>query len=120
MFIRDNLENTYEVTSNHFLSNLAGLLFLGSVFADLAPGAEWDAFARGAIEHELGVQVLPDGADYESSIPYHRLVLELFFLAARYREACGLAVPDDYRDRVVQMARFTLAYSRPDGSTMRS
>jgi hypothetical protein len=28
VFIRGNLENTYEVTSNHFLSNVVGLLFL--------------------------------------------------------------------------------------------
>src|ERR1019366_4139775 len=73
VFIRDNLENTYEVTSNHFLSNIVGLLFLGAVFADLPRGAEWSEFARAAIEHEMDVQVLPDGADYESSIPYHRL-----------------------------------------------
>jgi hypothetical protein len=41
----------------------------------------------------------------------------LFFLAARYREACGQPVGDAYRERVVQMARFTMAYARPDGST---
>ena len=46
VFIRGNLENTYEVTSNHFLSNVVGLWFLGAVFADLPHGAEWTAFAR--------------------------------------------------------------------------
>src|SRR5262249_12326327 len=74
VFIRNNLENTYEVTSNHFLSNLIGLLFLGAVFADLPQGVEWLSFSRAALEREMTVQVLPDGADYESSIPYHRLV----------------------------------------------
>src|SRR5262249_47234580 len=89
VFIRNNLENTYEVTSNHFLSNLLGLQFVAAVFADLEQGREWDAFARAAIEHEMEVQVLPDGADYESSIPYHRLVAELFLGAARLGDHQG-------------------------------
>ena len=48
--------------------------------------------------------------------PYHRLVAELFLLPALYREALGLDVPEPYRERLVAMARFTAAYSRPDGS----
>src|SRR5205814_357056 len=51
------------------------------------------------------------------SVPYHRLVMELFFLAARYREAVGFEVPDEYRDRVIAMARFTQTYTRPDGTS---
>ena len=31
----------------------------------------------------MRVQVLPDGADYESSVPYHRLVAELFLAGDR-------------------------------------
>ena len=34
----------------------------------------------------MTVQVLPDGADYESSIPYHRLVTELFLGSSRLAE----------------------------------
>jgi len=89
LFIRANLENTYEVTSNHYLSNIVGLLFLGAVFADLPRGAEWSAFARAEIERETEVQVLSDGADYESSIPYHRLVTELLLGSARLADNQG-------------------------------
>ena len=52
--------------------------------------------------------------------PYHRLVAELFLLPALYREALGLDVPAAYRERVMAMARFAAAYSRPDGSARRS
>jgi hypothetical protein len=58
VFIRNNLENTYEVTSNHFLSNLLGLQFAGAVFQGLERGEEWATFARASIEHEMQVQVL--------------------------------------------------------------
>ena len=115
VFTRNNLENTYEVTSNHFLSNLLGLLFLGAVFGDLPHGAEWHAFARASIEHEMTVQVLADGADYESSVPYHRLVAELFLGALRLTDARGEPMPAPFRERVRDMVAYLAAVTRPDG-----
>lgn len=115
VFIRGNLENTYEVTSNHFLSNIVGLLFLGAVFADLPHGAEWTAFARTALEQEMQVQVLADGADYESSIPYHRLVTELFLGSARLADHMGQPMSAAYRGRLREMVSYFAAVTRPDG-----
>ena len=115
VFIRNNLENTYEVTSNHYLSNLLGLLFLGRTFDDLSTGAEWTAFSRNAIEEEMRVQVLPDGADYESSIPYHRLVAELFLGALRLTEHAGAPMSGTYRARVHDMVSLLASVLRPDG-----
>jgi Heparinase II/III-like protein/Heparinase II/III N-terminus len=115
VFIGDNLENKYEVTSNHFLSNLVGLLFVGSVFSDLPQGAGWNTFARSALEHELTVQVLPDGADYESSIPYHRLVTELFLGSARLAAHQGQPMSPVSYARLREMVAFLAAVTRPDG-----
>ncbi len=115
VFIRNNLENTYEVTSNHFLSDLLGLLFVAAAFRDLPSGVDWDEFARSSIEHELDVQVLADGADYESSIPYHRLVAELFLGAARLAELQAAPPGDRYRARLRGMVEYLAAVMRPDG-----
>ena len=115
VFIRNNLENTYEVTSNHFLSNILGLQFAGAVFAGLPQGEAWTAFAREALEQEMVVQVLPDGADYESSIPYHRLVAELFLGAARLADHQGRPLSAAYRARARQMIEYLAAVTRPDG-----
>ena len=115
VFIRNNLENTYEVTSNHYLSNLLGLLFVGAAFDDLPQGVAWTAFARAAIEQEMQVQVLDDGADYESSIPYHRLVAELFLGAARLAELGGHPLSSAYRTRLRDMVAYLAAVTRPDG-----
>jgi hypothetical protein len=115
VFIRNNLENTYEVTSNHFLSNVLGLQFVGAVFAGLPQGDAWTAFAREALEQEMIVQVLPDGADYESSIPYHRLVAELFVGAARLADCQGRPLSPEYRARARQMVAYLAAVTRPDG-----
>ena len=115
VFIRNNLENKYEVTSNHFLSNLLGLMFLGAVFADLEQGAEWTSFSHAAVEREMEVQVLPDGADYESSIPYHRLVTELFLGAARLADHRGAPMSAAYRARLRDMVSYLAETTRPDG-----
>ncbi len=75
VFIEGHLENNYEVTSNHFLSDVVGLLSMwrGSSATCRSGQSGTGNAARGSTQ-EMKVQVLPDGADYESSVPYHRLV----------------------------------------------
>ena len=114
-FIENHLENTYEVTSNHFLSDVVGLFFLSAVFADLPRGVTWDRQCRAWLVQEMNVQVLPDGADYESSVPYHRLVSELFLGAARVADVSGTPLPARVLDRLGTMIDFLAAVLRPDG-----
>jgi hypothetical protein len=115
IFIERNLENTYEVTSNHFLSNVVGLYALGVVFADLPAGRRWLAEGRDWLEEEMRVQVLVDGADYESSVPYHRLVAELFLAGARLAQLEDRPLSSGYLGSLRRMIEFLLAVLRPDG-----
>jgi Heparinase II/III-like protein/Heparinase II/III N-terminus len=114
-FLRENLENHYEVTSNHYLSNIVGLFFLATVLAPLADAREWERFARIELEREITAQVLDDGMDYESSVPYHRLVTELFLGAARLAEWRGAPLSEQYRERLRRMLAFLEGVLRPDG-----
>jgi Heparinase II/III-like protein/Heparinase II/III N-terminus len=114
-FIERHLENQYEVTSNHFLSNVVGLFYVAAVFRDLPRGTSWDHQCRAWLTQEMDVQVLPDGADYESSIPYHRLVSELFLGAARVADISGSPLPARFLSRLSAMIDFLAAVLRPDG-----
>jgi glycosyltransferase involved in cell wall biosynthesis/ubiquinone/menaquinone biosynthesis C-methylase UbiE len=114
-FISANLENKYEVTSNHFLSNVVGLQFVAALFSDLPSGRRWERFCRRAVETEIGVQVLDDGADYESSVPYHRLVCELFLAAARLAHYRDTRLSPSYDAKLAKMVDFHFAMLRPDG-----
>lgn len=114
-FIYENLENTYEVTSNHFLSNVVGLHLVAAEFAELAQGQEWDHFCRRALEQEMLAQVHAEGADYESSVPYHRLVTELFLASYRLAQFQERPLPPAYADRLRGMVRFLIDLQRPDG-----
>ena len=114
-FIFANLENHYEVTSNHFLSNVVGLYCLSAVFGDAPEALRWNEFCRSALEQEMRVQVLPDGADFESSVPYHRLVAELFLGAARLAERVSAPLSDSYLATLGRMIDFVVGVMRPDG-----
>jgi uncharacterized heparinase superfamily protein len=104
-----------DVNGNHCTADGAGLAFAGLFFGEGRDAPRWHARAWSILSAELPRQVYPDGVDFEASTAYHRLVAELFFLPALYRERLGLEVPEAYRERVAAMARFTAAYSGPDG-----
>ena len=114
-FIRTHLENHYEVTSNHFLSNIVGLQLAGLALRHRDEGRAWIDFAAQALETEIDTQVLADGMDFESSVPYHRLVTELFFAGWRAAAVAGTPLSTAYGDRLRQMHAFMAAVLRPDG-----
>ncbi|QPJ65319.1 MAG: hypothetical protein G3M78_07915 [Candidatus Nitrohelix vancouverensis] len=114
-FIFNNLENNYEVTSNHFLSNISGLFYLACIFKELPAGAQWLSYCRKHLEKEISVQILDDGADYESSVPYHRLVVELFLGPARLAELHSEPFSKKYYQQLENMMDFFLGTLRPDG-----
>lgn len=114
-FVFHNFENHYEVTSNHYLSNVVGLAFAAAIFRDLPRGGEWFDYCHEHLEIEMKAQVLPDGADYESSIPYHRLVTELFLGSARLFEFHERPLSDEYAAALRRMIDFANHTTRPDG-----
>lgn len=114
-FTARNLEKS-DVNGNHYTADASGLVFAGLFFGERARAAHWHALGWQILNEEMAKQVFPDGVDYEASVPYHRLVLELFLFPALYRIKHGLDVPVEYRERLLAMARFTAAYSRVDGS----
>ncbi len=61
-------------------------------------------------------QVRPDGCDHETSVPYHRLVCELFVCGTQAVDALlPGALTDRYRERLDRMLAFVADYTRPDG-----
>jgi uncharacterized heparinase superfamily protein len=115
-FTARNLEKS-DVNGNHYTADASGLVFAGLFFGERGwAAAHWHALGWQILNEEMAKQVFPDGVDYEASVPYHRLVLELFLFPALYRIKRGMEIPVAYRDRLLAMARFTAAYSRADGS----
>jgi hypothetical protein len=113
--IRRNLEFSYISTSNHYLSDVVGLLWLGLMLPELAVAEEWRAFGLREILREMDKQVLADGADAEASTGYHRLVLELFLYSFIIARANNIEIGEKYWDKLRAMLDYVRAYLRPDG-----
>jgi hypothetical protein len=114
-FIRANLEFSHRISSNHYLSNLIGLFVIGATMPYLQEANAWLKFSTAELLKEMNRQILADGADFEASINYHRLVLEIFLLFFTLSETRGVQLPEDLRAKLETMFDFVRAYLKPDG-----
>jgi Heparinase II/III N-terminus/Heparinase II/III-like protein len=89
--IAAHLEWSETGRSNHYLSDIVGLLFVAAYLPRTAETDAWLAFAVRELEVEIGVQFGEDGGNYEGSTAYHCLSAEL----AVYGAALALGLPEE-------------------------
>lgn len=75
--IARNLEWGERLCSNHYLANIAGLLYVGAYLQNDVEGSEWLAFAGREMAHHIRAQFHPEGSNFEASSCYHRLSSEM-------------------------------------------
>src|SRR5918999_4886957 len=114
-FIRTHLEDG-EVRGNHYLSDVVGLLAVSALFSGGWEGRDWASWAAEELVTEMEHQVRGDGCAHEASIPYHRLVTELFVCGTQAADALVPGrFPDWYRVRLDSMLAFVRDCTRPEG-----
>jgi hypothetical protein len=84
-----NLEWRPDRRDNHYLANIAGLLFTAAYLPSTAEIDGWLAFCVQELIREVGSQFYPDGSNFEGSTSYHRLAAETVI----YATALVLALP---------------------------
>ena len=104
------------INTNHYLSDVVGLVYLGILFPEIEDAKRWRDFGIRELISEMRNQVYPDGADYEGSISYHRLVTELFLSATLLCLKNNVAFPAWYMERLERMVEFVMYYTKPDGT----
>jgi hypothetical protein len=112
--IRRNLEYSHIATSNHYLADVTGLLWLGVLLPELEAAQEWREFGLQELLCEMDKQLLADGADYEASTGYHRLKLELWLYSFVLCHINAIDIDQRYWDKLRGMIDYTRAYLRPD------
>ncbi|HYX29517.1 MAG TPA: alginate lyase family protein, partial [Pyrinomonadaceae bacterium] len=113
--IKRNLEFSHIATSNHYLADVAGLLWIGVMLPELQAANEWREFGLRELLREVDKQTLSDGADYEASTGYHRLKVELHLYSLLLCRANGIEIDEKYRTKVRAMIDYIRAYLRPEG-----
>lgn len=117
VYIKANLERSLKgINSNHYLSDIAGLVFMGVVFPEFNEIKKCGEFGIKELINEMKKQVYPDGVDYEGSISYHRLVTEIFLSSTLLCLKNGVSFPNWYMERLEKMIEFVMYYIKPDGT----
>ena len=115
-YVASHLEKG-EINGNHYLSDGVGLVFLGVFFKETRRGLRWLEMGTQIVCDEITNQTSSDGVDFEKSIAYHRLVLELFLTAYLLLDRAGEPPPRHAWAQVERMLAFVAAYTKPDGLT---
>ena len=87
--IRNNLEWSAALTSNHYFADIAGLLFGSAILPECPEKRQWIEFAATEIQQEIIKQFHEEGTNEEGSTAYHRLTAEMaiYSLALMHRLA---------------------------------
>ncbi len=115
--IWNNLEWSPVLRGNHYLSDLAGLIFAAAYLPKQPATQAWLTFAVKEFLVELDLQFHNDGTNFEGSTSYHRLSAEIIYACA----ALLLQMPE-YRfhiqailPKLYKIAQFTLDISQSGG-----
>jgi hypothetical protein len=103
LHIVENLEWHPEVRANHYLADIAGLLFVAAYLPCTPETDAWLAFAVQELVKEVEYQFTPGGANFEASTCYHRLSAEM----VTYATALVLGLPLE-KQRVLKESKHQL------------
>ena len=79
-----NLEYSPDLRSNHYLSDIVGLLFAALHLPSTDETDVWLAFALQEMGSEMAHEFHEDGSNFEGSTSYHRLSTELMLYSALF------------------------------------
>jgi len=102
--------------NNHLVADYFGLLFLAFTLRDHPHSELWLKASIDGLITCIENQVNEDGSSFEGSIPYHRLVLEMFGYSAVLCRANNIDLPEVYHKRLFKMFEFTSAYLDHNGN----
>ncbi len=113
-YIFNNLEYGY-FKSNHYLSDIVGLIFLGVVFSEFKTSKKWLRFSLKSLENEMKKQVSNEGVNFEASTSYHRLTLELFLYSAILCKKNNITLSQKYHKKLEKMIEFIFYETKNNG-----
>jgi uncharacterized heparinase superfamily protein len=113
--IAANLEGSPYLRSNHYLSDILGLLAVGATLDGDPTVKRLFVKAHNAFEREIQNQVHDDGIGFEASLPYHGFALEILLLARVISTWSGRPLSAAYDQRLAAMLAASRALRHPDG-----
>lgn len=114
-FIFNHLEYKEGLTGNHYLFNLAGLIFIGSYLTGNEEIQQWLTFATKEIETEYFKQFFTDGGNFEGSTTYHCLSAEMMVYSTALLMRNNHNFNAEFKSGINKTAAFILSLLKPNG-----
>ncbi len=101
------------IVSNHGVANFFGLYWLALNFPHLDAACVWRGIAETGLQQQITRQILTDGGPYESSLSYHRFMLEMFLSAYALSQHAKLPLSENYKQRLLLGLQFLHSLRQP-------
>ena len=114
----DYVVNHYSEKGNHLLFEAQRMIFAGTYFPEFRDAAEWRHSGIEVLNREIGVQVYPDGMQFELDFGYHIAAIDIFLKALDQARLNGMGdeFPASYVQTVEKMTVATCNLLFPDYS----
>ena len=114
----DHILHNYSKQGNHLLFEAQRMLFAGIYFPEFREAQEWRRSGIEILNREIGVQVYPDGMQFELDFGYHIAAIDIFLKALGMARANGYEgeFPASYIETVGKMTAVTWNLLFPDWS----
>lgn len=101
----DYVLHHFSKQGNHLLFEAQRMLYAGIYFPEFREAAEWRRNGIEILNREIGVQVYPDGMQFELDYGYHLAAIDIFLKALGMARANGMEseFPADYIETVEKM-----------------
>jgi hypothetical protein len=103
-------------TTNHTTADYMGLLFIALALRNHGNSKKWLTQAVDGLELCIRYQTYDDGVNFEASIPYHRLVLEMFAYSAIVAISNNVEFTEKYYELLFKMFEYSAAYMDENGN----
>ncbi|SKA43490.1 heparan-sulfate lyase [Chitinophaga eiseniae] len=112
----DYIVHHYSGKGNHLLFEAQRIVTAGTFFPEYRDAAAWRASGTGILNKEIGVQVYPDGLQFELSFNYHIAAIQIFCRALEILQINGIddQFPASYKATVENMIMAVTEFTFPD------
>lgn len=112
----DYILHNYSDKGNHLLFEAQRIVTAGTFFPEFSDAASWRASGINILNKEIGVQVYPDGLQFELSFNYHIAAIQIFCRALEILQINGIEdqFPASYKTTVENMIMAVAEFTFPD------
>lgn len=114
----DYIMHHFSKQGNHLLFEAQRMVYAGTFFPEFKEAASWRKAGIDILNREIGVQVYPDGMQFELDFGYHTASIDIFLKALKMARANGMGneFPKSYVETVEKMAIVVYNLIFPDYS----